>query len=103
MEQTRRPVKNYSSVRLFLGVKAYICKLVLIEKQDSVLPSGKAFAQLRLNEAVAALPFSPFLSASLSPQEIIGGGCILEISDRKWRARHEGMANLLYPMPFQAL
>ena len=95
LKEAKRPVKNYSAVRLFLGAKAYICKLVLIEKQDAILPGEKALVQLRLKEPVAALPFSPFLAASLSPQEIIGGGRILEISDRKWRARHKEGGNLL--------
>lgn len=87
MEGIKRPVKNYSAARLFLGAKAFICKLILIEK-DVVLPGEKALAQLRLEEPAAAMPFSPFIVLSLSPEEVIGGGRILEITNRKWRARH---------------
>jgi selenocysteine-specific elongation factor len=94
LEGAKRPVKNYAAVRLFLGAKAYICKLILIGK-DIVLPGEKALVQLRLEEPAAAMPFSPFIVSSLSPEEVIGGGRILEITNRKWRARHREESDFL--------
>ncbi|MGB9711779.1 selenocysteine-specific translation elongation factor [Dissulfurimicrobium hydrothermale] len=94
-DDIKRPIKNNSAVRLFLGTKSYICKIVIIERRDAIMPGEKALVQLRLREQAAALPFSPFIVSGLSPEEVLGGGRVLEMTNRKWRTRHQEGLDLL--------
>lgn len=89
-----KPIGTNTTVKLFAGTQTLICKLILIDK-DELLPGEKGLAQLRLSSPMAILPFSPFVILSLSSQTILGGGRILEISERKWRQRWSANGSLL--------
>lgn len=89
-----KPIRTNTAVKLFVGTQALSCKLVLLDKTE-LLPGEKALAQLRLASPVSIMPFSPFVVLSLSPQIILGGGRILEVSERKWRQRWNANGSIL--------
>ncbi|MGB9404680.1 MAG: selenocysteine-specific translation elongation factor, partial [Candidatus Acidiferrales bacterium] len=71
------PLKNRARVHLHLGTAETIAEIVLLE--DATLgPGQSAFAQLRLREAVLALPGDRFILRRFSPVTTIGGGAVLD-------------------------
>ena len=79
-------IKSYMSARLFIGTLHTNCKVVLMNS-EGLNANERGLAQLRLETAIAIPPNSPFVLTSLHRNDLLGGGRVLEISDRKWRKR----------------
>ncbi len=79
-------IKSYMVARLFIGTLHTSCKVVLLNT-DSLKANERGLAQLRLETACAIPPNSPFVLISLGSNDLLGGGRVLEISERKWRKR----------------
>lgn len=71
------PVKNNSRIHLHHGARAVICRCVLLG-QDVLQPGETGFAQLRLDQPLAALEGDKFVMRFFSPLATLGGGTILE-------------------------
>ena len=53
MKSLDRPIKNRTRIRLYLGTKELLCRIVLLDREE-LHPGEEAFAQLRLEEEVVA-------------------------------------------------
>ena len=70
------PVKNNSRLHLHHGARAVICRCVLLGR-DVLQPGETGFAQLRLEQPLAALEGDRFVVRFFSPLTTLGGGVIL--------------------------
>lgn len=82
-------IKNGSWVRLYLGSRELLAKVVLMD-QDELAEGRSGFAQLRLPEPVTARVNDFFVLRFYSPVVTIGGGQILDPAPLKHR-RHKPM------------
>lgn len=71
------PVKNNSRLHLHYGAMAVLCRCVLLGR-DVLQPGETGFAQLRLDQPLAALEGDRFVVRFFSPLATLGGGVILE-------------------------
>lgn len=77
-----RDIQNRTRLKLYLGTKEVLCRLVLLDKEE-LKPGEEAYAQLRLEEEVVAKRGDKFILRFYSPMFTIGGGEILEPNPMK--------------------
>ncbi len=77
-----KELKHWDRLRLYHGTREILCRAVPIDK-DIVKPGESAYVQLRLEESIVAKKGDPFVLRSYSPLETIGGGVIIDISNKK--------------------
>jgi len=77
-----RYIENRTRLRLYLGTKEVLCRVVLLDK-DQLGPGEEAYAQLRLEEEVVAKRGDKFVVRFYSPMFTIGGGEVLEPNPKK--------------------
>lgn len=77
-----RIIKNRTRVRLYIGTKEVLARIVLLDK-DELSPGEECYAQLRLEETIVAKRGDRFILRFYSPMFTIGGGEILEPNPRK--------------------
>src|SRR5699024_5766517 len=82
IEGMDRSIENRTRLRLYIGTKEVLCRLVLLDK-EILNPGEEAFAQLRLEEEVVAKRGDKFIVRFYSPMFTIGGGEILEYNPAK--------------------
>lgn len=81
-----RPLKHRAKIRFHTGTAEHIATVVLLDRVE--LAAGeRAFAQIRLNQPVAALRGDRFVVRSYSPVQTIGGGTILHPLPRKHKGQ----------------
>jgi selenocysteine-specific elongation factor len=76
-ESAPRPLLQRTRLRVHHGTKEVMARLVLLE-DDELAPGQTAFAQLRLEEPLAAAAGDPFVLRTYSPMLVIGGGVIVD-------------------------
>lgn len=79
-----RPVNNHDRVKMYVGTKELVCRVIVMEG-ETIEPGEDAFVQLRCEEEIVAIPGDRFIIRSLSPVTTIGGGVILQVKARKYR------------------
>lgn len=84
LDSLDRPIKNRSRLRIYLGTKELLARLVLLDR-DILNPGEEAYAQLRLEEELVAQRKDKFIVRFYSPMFTIGGGVVLEANPRKKR------------------
>jgi len=84
------PLRSRARVRVHLGASETLARVVLFES-DPLAPGASAFAQLRLEEAVVALPGDRLVLRSYSPSVTIGGATVIDASPAR-RARMDARA-----------
>ena len=77
LQNSETPLRNMTEVALFMETRELLCRVVLIGTRF-LKPGESSFAQLRLNEEVAALIGGHFIVRRQSPAVTIGGGVVLE-------------------------
>lgn len=82
-----RPLKHRAKVRFHTGTAEHIATVVLLDRVELLAGEG-AFAQIRLDQPIAALRGDRFVVRSYSPVQTIGGGSILNPLPRKHKG-HE--------------
>jgi len=84
---TKRDLKNTETVILHLGTSRVKARVVLVE-QTSLAPGARSFAQLRLEEPVAACCGDTFVLRDGAQQGTLAGGIILTplANPRKFRS-----------------
>lgn len=94
-----RPLKQRARVRLHHGTAEVMARVVILRDPgssqlerpssdaDSIQPGGSGIVQLRLEEAIVALPADRFIVRSYSPQVTIGGGVVIDPLPEKHRIR----------------
>jgi selenocysteine-specific elongation factor len=88
LPHAQRQLKYWDRVRLYLGCKEMLARIVLMEGQ-AVNPGESAYCQLRLEEPVAVKKGDRFVIRCYSPMKIIGGGVILDPCAKKHAANEE--------------
>jgi selenocysteine-specific elongation factor len=88
------PLRNRARVRVHLGASETLARVVLFES-DSLAPGASAFAQLRLESRVVAIPGDRLVLRSYSPSVTIGGATVIDSSPpRRSRLDAKGKARL---------
>jgi len=82
-------LKDLARVRFHHGTLEAMARVKLLQG-PAVPPGGQAFAQLRLERPVAALPGDRFILRRYSPSVTIGGGAILHNAPPKLRPAAPG-------------
>lgn len=77
-----RSIPNRTRVRLYIGTKEILCRLVLLDR-DQLDPGDETFAQLRLEEEIVAKRKDKFIIRFYSPMFTIGGGEVIETNPSK--------------------
>lgn len=86
LKSAPKPLRSRSRVRLHHGTAEALARVILLG-QSELAPGGKAFAQLRLETPILALPQDRFIVRSYSPTVTIGGGVIVDALPLKHRTR----------------
>jgi selenocysteine-specific elongation factor len=84
LQNAETPIRNMAEVVLFMETRELLCRVVLIGTRF-LKPGESSFAQLRLNEEVAALIGGHFIIRRQSPAMTIGGGVILEPNASRYK------------------
>jgi selenocysteine-specific elongation factor len=79
-----KPLKNRSRVKLYTGT-AVSNALMVFMGQEVLNPGEEAMVQLRLSHRMALLPRDRYVVCSMGPQSVIGGGVVLDTTDKKFR------------------
>ena len=82
IENMDRPIENRTRLRLYIGSKEVLCRIVLLDR-DVLEPGEEAYAQLRLEEETVAKRGDRFILRFYSPMYTIGGGKVLESNPNK--------------------
>ncbi|MFQ5876259.1 MAG: selenocysteine-specific translation elongation factor [Acidobacteriota bacterium] len=89
LEGAPSPLRDLARVRFHHGTVEAMARVKLLDGK-AVPPGGRAFAQIRLERPVAALPGDPFIIRRYSPPLTIGGGTVLHNRPAKLRASAAG-------------
>ena len=82
LKDCERDIFNGSRLHLYHGARDILCKCVLLD-QEVVSAGDEVYAQLRLEEEIAAKVGDRFILRFYSPVETIGGGVILDACPMK--------------------
>ncbi len=77
IRDTDRILKNRGRVRLHIGTREILCRVILLDREE-LEPGESCYVQLRLEDEAVALRGDRFVIRSYSPMETIGGGLVLE-------------------------
>jgi selenocysteine-specific elongation factor len=81
-----RRLRSRAKVRLHIGTAEVLARVVLLGETE-LRPGSRAFAQLRLETPVLALPGDRFIVRLNSPAVTIGGGRVIDSLPEKHRPR----------------
>lgn len=87
-KNTKRRLENNDRVHFYVGSREMMAKVVLIGTGE-IRAGEKAYAQLRLEEAIALKRKDPFIIRFYSPLETFGGGLILNPVPKKHKRLRE--------------
>ena len=87
LKDCERDILNATRLHLYHGARDVLCKLVLLDL-DAAQAGEECYAQLRLEEELAAKTGDRFILRFYSPVETIGGGVILDSNPAKHK-RHD--------------
>ena len=82
LKDSQRIIENRTRVRLYIGSKEVLCRVVLLDKEN-ITPGDECYAQLRLEENIAASKGDRFIIRFYSPMITIGGGIVLDPNPTK--------------------
>jgi selenocysteine-specific elongation factor len=89
-----RKMKQRSRVHFHAGTAETIAEVCFHEEKE-LLPGGSAFAHLKLQDEVLALPGDRFIVRQFSPVATIGGGAVLDPLARRPMLRDTGRVSFL--------
>ena len=89
-----KPLKNNAPVHLHLGAAEIEARVRLLARQVSLKPGGSAWARVTLSQPGLVLPGDRFILRMFSPVTTIGGGVVVDISNRKYRAADDVASRL---------
>jgi selenocysteine-specific elongation factor len=90
LEHERAWVKNGAQVRFHSGTSERTASLYLLAGQQ-LRPGEESLVQLHLNEPVVVGPADRFILRSLSPVVTVGGGIVVEATQRRANRNHPGV------------
>lgn len=77
LDSADRPLKNRERVRFHIGSGETLGRVVLLDREE-LAPGATAYAQVELEEMVAAVKGDRFVIRSYSPLWTIGGGTVID-------------------------
>jgi selenocysteine-specific elongation factor len=77
-----RPLRNLAPVKLHVGTREADGRIVLLDKK-TLEPGEECYVQFRLDEPVVVGAGDPYIVRLQTPTYTIGGGRVLDASDRK--------------------
>ncbi|MBI4245908.1 MAG: selenocysteine-specific translation elongation factor [Candidatus Rokubacteria bacterium] len=86
-----RPLKSRGRVRFHAGTSEIMARVLLLEVAE-LEPGRHAFARLRLEAPLVAVPGDRFVIRSYSPIVTIGGGTLLDIAPPRFRRKAPALA-----------
>ena len=95
LQGNRRPLKNFTKVRLHLGTVEVLARIVFLDRSARLGAGETALVQLRLDEPVVADRDDRFVVRIMSPQRTIGGGRVLLVGDAKISRFQSAMVHYL--------
>jgi selenocysteine-specific elongation factor len=81
-----RPLRNRDRVRFHVGTSEVMARVLLLGPSQ-LEPGQRAFARLRLEAPIVALPGDRFVVRSYSPIVTIGGGTLLDVDPPRFRRK----------------
>jgi len=81
----KRPLKNNSRVRMFIGTAEALGRAILLEPADAIAPKNGGLVQLVLQQPVVALFGDRFVIRDETNLRTLGGGVVLNPAGRKLR------------------
>jgi selenocysteine-specific elongation factor len=90
LSTARNAIKNRQRVKIYLGTSVTRAVAVLMQGQQ-LEPGRTGFVQLRLADAVAALPGDPLVISPMNVNIVIAGGQVMETPKEKYRAAKSGV------------
>src|SRR3989442_9877812 len=81
-----RPVKTRTRVRFHTGTSEIMARVLLLDRAE-LAPGETAFARLRLEAPLVALPGDRFVVRSYSPIVTIGGGTLLDVDPPRFKRK----------------
>ncbi len=89
-----RPLKHRAPVHFHAGTAEVEAEIFLLEGRAQLAPGSRAYAQMRLREALLVLPGDRFIIRQFSPVVTIGGGVVLDNLAEKHRRGEPAAARL---------
>jgi selenocysteine-specific elongation factor len=86
LEDAPRALKSRDRVRFHTGTAEVMARVLLLDRAELV-PGETAFARIRLEGPVVAMPRDRFVVRSYSPVVTIGGGALLDIDPPRVRRK----------------
>ncbi|BAF59608.1 selenocysteine-specific translation elongation factor [Pelotomaculum thermopropionicum SI] len=77
LKSAARPLKNRARVRLYLGTRETLGRVILLDREE-LEPGFWAYAQIELEEKTVAVRGDHFVIRSYSPMQTIGGGTVID-------------------------
>lgn len=77
-----RPLRNLAPIKLHVGTREADGRIVLLDKK-TLDPGEECYVQFRLDEPVVVAAGDPYIVRLQTPTYTIGGGRVLDASDRK--------------------
>jgi selenocysteine-specific elongation factor len=81
-----RPLKTRDRVRFHVGTSEVMARVLFLDR-TALDPGQRAFARLRLEAPIVALPRDRFVARSYSPIVTIGGGTLLDVDPPRMRRK----------------
>lgn len=99
LESAVSPIKSRARVRIHLGSKEVLARIILLDKQE-IKPGEEAFVEIIFEEYVACVYRDRFVVRSYSPLTTIGGGEFLYVNPKrlKGEARKKAVMSLMCVM-----
>src|SRR5690606_5562296 len=72
------PLADGAPIRVLIGTAEGLGRVHLADDRDALAPGAFAFAQLRLDTEVPALPGDRFVIRRPSPEQTLGGGEVID-------------------------
>ncbi|MFM9903146.1 MAG: selenocysteine-specific translation elongation factor [Pyrinomonadaceae bacterium] len=82
-----RPLRSRQRVRVHIGTAEVLARIQILNETGEIAAGERAFAQLRLETRVVAIPGERFIIRRYSPQTTIGGGRIVNALAEKHRRK----------------
>ena len=82
LKDTSRAIKNASRLHIYHGSRELLGKAVLLDT-EALEPGQSGYAQLRLEESLAAKAGDAFIVRFYSPLETVGGGMVIDPEPQK--------------------
>ena len=84
-----RPLKNHAPVHFHISAAEVEAEIRCLDKRSALRGGESAFVRIVLSEPALALPGDRFIIRMFSPVVTIGGGIVVDISAKRYRANED--------------